>query len=49
MPETLTLTVHDETTAGDRGDPIVLEFLTEEITVREVMADPINPALYSLE
>lgn len=32
-----TLTVYDETTAGDRGDPIVLEFLTEHITVRELI------------
>ncbi|MEM6552099.1 MAG: hypothetical protein AAF750_08220 [Planctomycetota bacterium] len=32
-----TLTVHDETTAGDRSDPIVLEFLAEEITVRELI------------
>ena len=32
-----TLTVYDETSAGDRGDPIVLEFLTEHITVRELI------------
>lgn len=33
----ITLTVFDETTAGDRGDPIVLEFLTEHITIRELI------------
>jgi len=32
-----TLTVYDETTTGDRGEPIVLEFLTEHITVRELV------------
>lgn len=35
MPSTLT--VYDESTTGDRGDPIVLEFLTEIITVRELI------------
>ncbi len=33
----ITLTVFDETTAGDRGEPIVLEFLTEHITIRELI------------
>lgn len=32
-----TLTVYDETTTGDRGEPIVLEFLTEHITVGELI------------
>jgi hypothetical protein len=32
-----TLTVYDESTTGDRGEPIVLEFLTEHITVRELI------------
>jgi hypothetical protein len=32
-----TLTVYDESTTGDRGEPIVLEFLTEEVTVRELI------------
>ena len=32
-----TLTVYDESTAGDRGEPILLEFLTEHITVRELI------------
>lgn len=32
-----TLTVYDETTTGDRSDPIVLEFLTEHITIRELI------------
>lgn len=34
-----TLTVYDETTGGERGDPIVLEFLTENITVRELIRE----------
>lgn len=32
-----TLTVYDESTTGGRSEPIVLEFLTEEITVRELI------------
>ena len=32
-----TLTVYDETTAGDRGEPILLEFLTERINIRELI------------
>ncbi len=32
-----TLTVYDESTTGDRGEPIVLEFLTEHITIRELI------------
>lgn len=34
---TATLTVFDETTSGKRSDPILLEFLTEHITVGEVI------------
>lgn len=34
-----TLTVYDESATGDRGDPIVLEFLTEEITIRELIRE----------
>ena len=32
-----TLTVYDESTTGNRDNPIVLEFLTEHITVRELI------------
>ncbi|MEM6257916.1 MAG: hypothetical protein AAGI37_06335 [Planctomycetota bacterium] len=32
-----TLTVYDESTTGGRSEPIVLEFLTEEVTVRELI------------
>ena len=32
-----TLTVYDESTTGGRGEPIVLEFLTEEVTIRELI------------
>ncbi|QDS97087.1 hypothetical protein [Adhaeretor mobilis] len=32
-----TLTVYDESTTGDRGEPIVLEFLTEHVTVHELI------------
>lgn len=32
-----TLTVYDEMTTGGRSEPIVLEFLTEEVTVRELI------------
>lgn len=32
-----TLTVFDETTGGERSEPIVLEFLTEQITIRELI------------
>ncbi len=32
-----TLTVYDESAGGNRSDPIVLEFLTERITVRELI------------
>lgn len=31
------LTVYEETTTGSRSEPIVLEFLTEHITVRELI------------
>ena len=34
-----TLTIYDETTGGERGDPIVLEFLTEHVTVRELIRE----------
>jgi hypothetical protein len=34
-----TLEVFDESTAGDRSDPIVLEFLTENITIRELIRE----------
>ena len=34
-----TLEVYDESTTGDRGEPIVLEFLTEEITIRELIRE----------
>lgn len=34
-----TLTIYDETTGGERGAPIELEFLTEEITVRELIRE----------
>lgn len=34
-----TLTVTDETTAGDRHDAITLEFLTDHITVRELIRE----------
>lgn len=34
-----TLTVYDESTTGDRGDPIVLEFLTAEVTIRELIRE----------
>ena len=34
-----TLTVYDEQATGDRGDPIVLEFLTENITIRELIRE----------
>lgn len=37
MPATLTVT--DETTAGDRHDAITLEFLTDRITVRELIRE----------
>lgn len=33
------LEVYDESTTGDRGEPIVLEFLTEEITIRELIRE----------
>ena len=33
----VTLTVHDETTAGQKGEEFTLDFLTEEITVRELI------------
>lgn len=36
-----TLTVRDETTAGDRSDAITLEFPTEHITVRELIRERI--------
>lgn len=32
-----TLTVYDESTTGGRSEPIVLEFLTEEVTIRELI------------
>ena len=32
-----TLTVYDETTSGERSESIVLEFLTERITIRELI------------
>lgn len=32
-----TLTVIDETTAGDRSDTLVLEFFTQQITVEELI------------
>lgn len=35
MPSSLT--VYDESTTGGRSEPIVLEFLTENITVRELI------------
>ncbi len=34
-----TLEVYDEQTTGDRGDPIVLEFLTDNITIRELIRE----------
>ena len=34
---TATLTVHDETTAGEKSGGITLEFLTENISVRELI------------
>jgi len=34
-----TLTVRDETTSGDFSDAITLEFLTEHITVRELIRE----------
>ncbi|MEO1699439.1 MAG: hypothetical protein AAFU73_19265 [Planctomycetota bacterium] len=34
-----TLSVYDESTAGDRGAPIVLRFPSEEITVRELIRE----------
>lgn len=34
---TVTLTVRDETTAGQKGEEFTLDFLTEEITVRELI------------
>ena len=34
-----TLTIQDETTAGDRIDAITLEFLTEETTIRELIRE----------
>ena len=34
-----TLTIYDETTAGDRGDAIELSFPTEQITVRELIRE----------
>lgn len=34
-----TLTVKDETTAGDVSDAITLEFLTDHITVRELIRE----------
>ncbi len=33
----VTLTVRDETTAGQKGEEFTLDFLTEEITVRELI------------
>lgn len=33
------LEVYDESTTGDRGEPIVLEFLSEEITIRELIRE----------
>ena len=36
---TTTLTVRDETTAGESHDAITLEFLTEHITVRELIRE----------
>jgi hypothetical protein len=36
-----TLTVRDETTAGDISEPITLEFPTEQITVRELIRERI--------
>jgi hypothetical protein len=32
-----TLTVRDETTSGERGEAITLEFPTERVTVREII------------
>jgi len=34
-----TLTIRDETTAGESRDAITLEFLTEQITVRELIRE----------
>lgn len=36
---TTTLTVRDETTTGDSFEAITLEFLTDEITVRELIRE----------
>ena len=36
-PIAIALTVYNESTTGNRGEPIVLEFLTEHITVRELI------------
>lgn len=36
---TATLTIRDETTAGQSSEPIELEFLTDHITVRELIRE----------
>ena len=37
MTATLTLTIYDETATGRRSEALTLDFLTERITVREVI------------
>jgi hypothetical protein len=34
-----TLTIHDESTTGDISKPITLEFLTDHITIRELIRE----------
>ena len=34
-----TLEVYDESVTGDRGEPILLEFLTDNITIRELIRE----------
>jgi hypothetical protein len=37
MPATTTVTIHDETLSGERSEALTLDFLTERITVRELI------------
>jgi len=34
-----TLTIRDESTAGDRSEPVILSFPTEEMTIREIIRE----------
>ena len=46
-----TLEVYDESTSGKLSDPIVLEFLTSEITIRELIRERVYQEVqdYNLE